>query len=499
MTRLDGDTLAGFKELLLATCGLGFEQEREATLIKGLHERMASRGIGEGAVYHGLLISDPEEFHRLVELLTVNETYFFREADHLKVLVERLIPEIMAERSSGQIRIVSAGCSTGEEPYSVAMLLQERYGADSSRLFAIAGVDIDAAAIGRARRGVYGKASFRGTDTSLIARYFEPFGRDEYRIRAEIRQEVAFEVVNLLGTTYPLAMQLPDVILYRNVSIYFPGQVQRAIFSRLAELLTAGGYLMVSATETIHHDLGILSLVERDALFCYRKQPSFRIEDRRVQSRAGGAGGAQRIDPGRPVPPPAVQAVRLSGTAVPPAQRPAVAAPPDVRALFDEALELSHGNRHDAALELLDTVINREGSFVKAHSLKGSILLHASRFDEARDACARALAMDPLCLEASLMLGIIARHEENGDEALKRFREAIYLEPACWLAHFHTAELVFMRGDRKRARSGYEAVLRILESAAGDWDRAFFPMAFRTDHFAAICRHKLALIKDQGT
>lgn len=504
MTRPDSAELAGIKELLLARCGLGFEKERGVALIRGLGQRMASRGMADANAYHGLLTGDADEFNRLVELLTVNETYFFREPNHLKLLVERLIPEIVGERKGGRISIVSAGCSTGEEPYSIAMLLRERYGADCGRLFAITGVDIDATAIDRAKQGVYGKGSFRGMDASLLAHYFEPFGSEELRIREEVRQDVTFEVVNLLGMLYPAAMQAPDVILYRNVSIYFPGRVQHTIFSRLAGLLTEGGYLLVSATETIHHDLGILSLVEKDELFFYRKLPGIRIEDRRDRGRAGGLKEPPDPGPGRtaPVRTPAAMTARGAGSggrASVPGQQVSSVAGPDVHALFDDALRLARDNRPDAALELLDTLIGRDGAFVKAHSLRGSILLNASRFDEARDACGRALAGDPLCLEAALMLGIIARHEEDEDEAIRRFREAIYLDSACWPGHFHTAEIMYGRGDRKRARSGYESALRILESGrSGERERSFFPLAFKTDHFVAICRHKLALIKDQG-
>lgn len=507
MTGPENAKLDIFKELLLDRCGLGFEKEREAALIRGLRQRMASRGVEDTDAYHGLLTGDSAEFHRLVELLTVNETYFFREPDHLKLLVERLIPEIVGERKNGQVRIVSAGCSTGEEPYSIAMLLRERYGADSGRLFAITGVDIDATAIDRANQGVYGKSSFRGADAALLARYFEPSGRDEYRISAEIRRDVTFEVVNLLGTAYPASMQAPDVILYRNVSIYFPGQVQHAIFTRLAGLLTEGGYLLVSATETIHHDLGILSLVEMDALFLYRKLPDIRIEDRRYRRRAGGENETKSRAGGTAAPPAHTQvravrhghASKIEARPRTPEQRAPSVVAADVHALFDDALGLVRNNRPAAAIELLDTLIGRDGAFVKAHSLKGSILLNASRFDEARDACERALASDPLCLEASLMLGIIARHEENDDEALRRFREAIYLDAACWPGHFFTAEIVYARGERKRARSGYESTLRILENGSpGEHERAFFPLAFKSDQFVTICRHKLSLIKDQG-
>ena len=510
MTDPDIDRLDRFKELLLGRCGLSFEKERAVTLGTGLRRRMTALGIGDPDVYHTLVSGNETEFHRLVELLTVNETYFFREPDYLKLLIDGLIPEIVRDRKQGRIRIVSAGCSTGEEPYSLAMLLRERYGAEAGKLFSIVGVDIDANAVARAKEGVFGKASFRGTDATLIERYFEPAAAGEYRIREEIRQDVAFEIVNLLGAAYPPVMGSPDVILYRNVSIYFPGQVQHRIFSRLAELLNEGGYLLVGATETIHHDLGILTLVEKDALFLYRKLPKIQIEDRRGQRRAGSASeqppaGAGSMPVRVPVPKHGHGTTRHGHAAVasarprPPEQPVAPVDTSDIHALFDDALGLARNNRPDAALELLDTLIGRDGAFVKAHSLKGSILLNLSRYDEACAACKTALANDPLCLEASLMLGIIARHAEDGEEALKRFREAIYLNASCWPAHFYTAELIYARGDRKRARSGYESTLRILENGSQDeHERAFFPLTFKPDQFLAICRHKLSLIKEQG-
>ena len=172
---------------------------------------------------------------------------------------------------------MSAGCSTGEEPYSIAIMLRERFGAESERLFAITGVDIDSTVIATAQQGVYGKGSFRGMDQSLLERYFEPRDSGRFQVRESIRKQVEFEVVNLLGASYPQRMQLPDIILYRNVSIYFPGQVQREIFGRLAELLADGGCLLVGASETFHHDIGILSLVKQDSLFFYRKTPTARF------------------------------------------------------------------------------------------------------------------------------------------------------------------------------------------------------------------------------
>lgn len=504
--------IAPFKHLMLNVCGFSLENEREQTLISGLRRRMSSLGIDAPDDYHALLLRGGEEMHQLVELLTVNETYFFREPEHLRLAADKLLPEFMAKRKDRPVRILSAGCSTGEEPYSIAIMLRERYGADSERLFTVIGVDIDASAIANAKKGVYGKGSFRGMGRALLERYFESVGQGEYQVLDSIKRQVGFEVVNLLGSSYPQGMQLPDIIFYRNVSIYFPQKVQQEIFGRLAGLLHEGGCLMVGATETIHHDIGILSLVERDSLFFYRKTPAPVMEDRRAtmrttamvgQSPAGNmpAGGKRPVaagsdalrTPARPVPHKLTAGER-------PQERSRELPDPasisrDVRGRFDTALGLARDRRTDEALAVIDAVIEEDNSFVKAYTLKGSLLLSASRYDETRVACDAALTRDPLCLEACLMLGIVARHEGNQDEAFKRFREAIYLDASCWLAHFYTAEILFGQRDGKRARKSYEAAARILEKGSiQEHGQAFFPLSFNAEQFITICRHKLSLL-----
>jgi chemotaxis protein methyltransferase CheR len=174
--------LAPFKELLLRTCGHRFEKEREQALSAALYRRMSALGIDASETYHAMLLRDEVELLRLTELLTINETYFFREPEHLNLVVDRLLPEFMTARAQKPVRILSAGCSTGEEPYSLAIMLRERFGAESGRLFVITGVDIDSTVIASAKRGVYGKGSFRGMDQSLLERYFEPFGEVPERL-----------------------------------------------------------------------------------------------------------------------------------------------------------------------------------------------------------------------------------------------------------------------------------------------------------------------------
>ena len=498
-------TLARFKDLILKTCGFSLDMGREQTLRDGLNRRMAACGVGDLEKYHALLIGDNDELNRLVELLTVNETYFFREPDHLSMIADKLMPELLARRGYRQIRLLSAGCSTGEEPYSIAMMLRERYGADCERLFAITGVDIDSTAVASARNGVYGKPSFRGMDQIMLERYFEPAMHGTFRVQDSIRKLVSLDVVNLLGSFYPQGMQLPDIILYRNVSIYFPQQVQREIFSRLAEMLTDGGFLFVGATETMHHDIGILSLVERDSLFYYCKMPGMVIEERRAAKRHANDKDQTRTKSSLPsyIKAANVDSASATRSASLPAKRPASSkqapstAQLDSRELFDTALDLAQKGEYDKAIAIIDTIINMDHSSVKIFTLKASLLLSASRFEEAGSVCNYIIDGNPLCLEAYLMLGLIARHERNEEKALKRFREAIYLDTSCWLAHFYTAEILFTQKEIKRARSGYETAARILgKGSIKEHGQAFFPLSFNAEQFIVICQHKLSLLKE---
>jgi chemotaxis protein methyltransferase CheR len=500
--------LPRFKSLILETCGLGFADTREKALLAALERRMADCGISAPDAYYDLIAGDLAELHRLVELLTVNETYFFREPAMLKLVVERLIPERLMEKSTRPLKILSAGCATGEEPYSIAILLRERFGAQSANLFSVSGVDIDAPAIEVAKTGKYGKNSFRGVDTGIISRYFEPCETGRLRIKDTIRNLVTFEVVNLLSGVYPSPMFDTDIVFYRNVSIYFPSPVQRNIFSRLADLLDEGGALLVGASETLQHDIGVLTLVEREELFFYQKLPRFSIAERRSARRhlpdpekAKPAplplpAGGNRIKPRSSVTRPAIETPRVSNRAAAPI---ALGNDKTVRALFDDALALAANDRLTDALAVLDDLIGLDSAFLKAHILAGSILMNLSRFDAARAACETALSLDSFSLEPYLMLGIIARHRGNDEEAHKRFREAIYLNAACWLAHVHMAEICYARKDWKRARSGYSAALKELESGKlADHGRKYPPLVINAEPFLVLCRHKLSLLKGKG-
>lgn len=154
-------SLSPIKAFITTRLGLRFEGGAGAHLSEALEQRMASVDAISAAAYLERLRADETELHELAGLLTIGETYFYREPQHLRLLTETLAPELLAHRAgAGKARILSVGCSTGEEPYSIAMALRERYGAAAERLFEIVAGDIDRRALEKARAGLYGAFAF---------------------------------------------------------------------------------------------------------------------------------------------------------------------------------------------------------------------------------------------------------------------------------------------------------------------------------------------------
>ncbi|TAL48341.1 MAG: protein-glutamate O-methyltransferase CheR, partial [Methylovulum sp.] len=133
--RGDAMNLAAFKALIKQRCGLTFEGIGEAPLVSGLQKRITETGAKNASAYYALLLANEHEFHELVALLTINETYFYREPEQLQLLVDCLIPRILSRKQDrSPVRILCAGCSSGEEPYSIAIALREKYGESAARL-----------------------------------------------------------------------------------------------------------------------------------------------------------------------------------------------------------------------------------------------------------------------------------------------------------------------------------------------------------------------------
>jgi chemotaxis protein methyltransferase CheR len=243
-----------FRDFFRSVCGLSFGDDSRFLLEKRIARRIGALDLGSFSAYHYMLRQDEnreQELAAVIDDLTTNETYFFRERNQLNTLVEEVLPDLLDQRRrhAGPLAIWSAGCSSGEEPYSIVMLAQEA-GLVPGRDFRVYASDISRRMLQKARQGVYRPASFRETEPQLQKKYFVPHD-DVFRISDEIKRHVVFTHVNLLDHSRLALLGTMDAILCRNVMIYFDPETKRKVIETFTDKLYPGGYLLLGHAESL--------------------------------------------------------------------------------------------------------------------------------------------------------------------------------------------------------------------------------------------------------
>jgi len=244
-----------FRDCIYNHCGLYFDEESKYLLEKRLARRLTALSLPSYRDYYHFLKYNrkkDQELMDVMDVLTTNETYFFREAYQLKAFTDEIIPELLKVKSANgnrSLRIWSAGCSTGEEPYTIAMLmlgLKELHGWDIE----IIGTDISQRVLQLARRGIYGKSSFRATDEYYLNRFFHEQD-DGFRINEEVRGLVNISHLNLFDTHRMIMLGKMDLIFCRNVIIYFDIAAKKRVVESFHNSLCNGGFLLLGHSESL--------------------------------------------------------------------------------------------------------------------------------------------------------------------------------------------------------------------------------------------------------
>jgi chemotaxis protein methyltransferase CheR len=242
-------------EFFKGHCGLHFGNESRYLLERRISRRCAELGLRSFNAYHYALRNDTSgegEVGWAIDHLTTNETYFLREKAQLQALIEEIIPSVQARRGgagTGPVSIWSAGCSSGEEPYSIVLMAQEA-GLQPGRDLRVYASDISRQMLHKARRGVYREASFRQMDPFLRDKYFsEKDG--SWKISDEIKKHVSFAHLNLMDESRSALLGSLDVILCRNVIIYFDIETKRRVVRTFLGKLKPGGFLLLGHSESL--------------------------------------------------------------------------------------------------------------------------------------------------------------------------------------------------------------------------------------------------------
>jgi chemotaxis protein methyltransferase CheR len=427
------------------------------------------------------ILTDPDHgvfLEHLVAELTVGETFFFRNEHHFRALAEHVIPQILHENDAQkEIRIWAAGCSTGEEPYSLAILLDQilvdgetKSASDpgtsptASRLspwhVSIFATDLNPEFLERARHGLYREWSFRGTDIHQDRRYFACEGNG-YRLLPRIRERVRFAYMNLVKDVYPSPLNATlglDLIVFRNVAIYLKPEVVNAIIDRFHRALRPGGWLLLGETE--------LNVAGTHQF---------------ATQRLGRAVFYQKKH-GTPTPD-AQSAMMPASVLTGPWQRPGTTSLAEWDTNQQALLEASSANKGSSKTpslwERIERHLNRE-EFAAAERVLEDVsarreravarlryVLHLMSYaenDRAREMLEKCLSEEPLQIEAYLLKASLAEEAGNLAEAERAYRRALYLDRRCAIAHFHLAFVQEEQGDLQGSKRSLKTVLELTQN-----------------------------------
>jgi len=375
-------------------------------LLAAVRTSLEGRDIADPVQFLESLRRGNQAFQEIVDAVIVPETWFFRDGEPFE-LVKRYVSD-WSPRSKGQVlRCLSLPCSTGEEPYSIAMTLLD-HGLEPER-FSIDAVDISPKSLERAKQGIFGAYSFRSADLSFRARYFETHGAT-YRLRKPVRDRVSFAHGNLLDPLFMSDGRQYDIVFCRNLLIYFDPPAWKVALKTLNRLLKDTGLLFMGHAEMLDLSAPEFESVRFPGGFAYRKRP-----------RSGAARPAREA----------------AGRRTPVKPRPRLHATPRNQTAPSN-LQARHAGKivdsHAAPADNRD--LQRAGE-----------LADSGRLAEAEAACAAYLAEQPGSAGAYCLLGLIAEAGGQTQEAEAHYRRALYFDPKHHETMIHLALLLEGRGD----------------------------------------------------
>ena len=464
--------LARFSQFVAGQMGLHFPPQRASDLQRGIRSAAREFGFEKTADCIEWLMSAALT-RRQVEILagnlTVGETYFFREKRTFEIFEEHVLPELTRLRRGGerQLRIWSAACCSGEEPYSIAISLRKTLPDFADWRLTILGSDINPRFLHKAAQGVFTEWSFRNTPAWLKARNFAKVGNGLWEIRPEIKRMVSFSHINLAEDIYPSLLNdthAVDVIFCRNVLIYFaPEQVKRVV-QNFYRCLTDGGWLVLSPSETSHVLFAQFAPVNFDGAILYRKDSTRTAPaDRRVA----------QLEEAPPVffqPPPELAAA--PGRMAPQVREPRALAeseraqsPPGA---WDHALALYAQGRYAETADTVAALFSSQPVEPRAMALMARALANQGNLADALGWCDKFVAADKLNPGAHYLRASVLHEQGNLEEAVRSFKRVLYLDPDFVLAHFALGNLARNAGKLREADRHFEYALALARAQPHD-------------------------------
>lgn len=489
-----------FRAAIALRLGIWFEDQKFEYLA-GILERRLDATADVPARYLNALEKPspvPGEVRELARELTVGETYFFRHTDQFRAFAEVALPARLAARAiTKQLRLLSAGCSSGEEAYSLSILTRESLN-DSSWEVRIDGVDVNPNAVERARAARYSQWALRETPARVAQQYFLNEGR-EYVLSKAIRDSARFEEGNLV-TDDSWAPESFDVIFCRNVLMYFTPENARRVVQRFTRALAPGGFLFLGHAENLRGLSHDFELSHTHATFYYRRRDALGRSIAQFRSPELGPSPVPRSALALDWASTWLETVQRSSDRIRAlteqsgmgslhAPSPALA-PLAARLDLSLALELLSHERFAEALEVLARMPPNAAQDADAVLLRAALLTHCGQLEAAESACTELLLLDGLNCGAHYLRALCRERQADTPAAIEHAQTASYLDPSFAMPHLHLGLMARRMGERETARRELTQAALLLEREEPS-RLLLFGGGFSREGLAALCHSEL--------
>ena len=464
--------LQDLSEFILSHTGLYFPEKKWRALNKGIKSAAHELGIETNIFANQLLATTPTKkiVDTLTGYLTIGETYFLRDKNLFQILGDQIIRGLIQRPSKKNniINIWSAGCSSGEEPYSIAILIDQLFPQLNGWNITILGTDINPDSIKKAKKGIYTQWSFRETPKKIIDKYFTQTADNNFEIVPHIKTRVKFSQINLMEKDYvlhPAIAGAVDVILCRNVLMYFNDQNRNIAIKNLTKFLTEDGWLITSPAESGFIKAPELSSVKfPNAIFHRKGMP--RKDDRTTSvSGTGIKSSAKKIKPDYPK-----KAIAPRKTK--PLSRRMTDLPPSDKLDYDIYLTAvrdyesgAYAQTVEKLSNLLSDEINNNAFLMKTDSM---VLLSKSyanlgKVEKAGYWCEKAIDSEKLNPEIYYLQSTIFQAAGDIKASIRSLKQALYLDPEFIMAHFTLGLLLQQKNKLYESRKSMTNALSLLK------------------------------------
>lgn len=461
------------QDLISSVSGLRLSQSQSERLKKDVNDHIKSKNLNSFQHFYHILKADQKTKNRhhineLLSIVTNNETYFFRNPSQFEALESAIIPKLVQTKEDKKIRIWSAGCSTGPEPYSIAIILSRNSFMLKDWSIEILATDIDYQCLDLARDGIYNKRALNNMSPQTIRRYFRQKGNN-YELVDEIKNLVNFSYSNLQEIPYPKPVNGKwDVIFCRNVIIYFDAQQKNYVIENLHGNLTLEGYLFLGHSESLLGITDSFQPIDCAGAHLYQRKKLDRTSPELRKPK--------QLDK-------KIRSGNTTSTIFPPNQA-------------DNEIQVSVNVTEEKQKYKNDLIQDKRTSHLVFKSLitKGQMYADQGQYEVAANFCQRAIELQHNNFEARFLMASVLEQLGSLDQAIYEYKQTILFNPVCIMARLKLGGIYASQGEYDKSKKEYTKSLSLLRNLPLTED-VQFSGGFSVELLVNLCTKRLAEVE----